>query len=124
MTWAGARDLIKCPGTQFYTIFRDDLKITEFSKFKADVCLSVEPNTKADGEIGISVIPGGKYAIAKFEIDGSEYEQAWDIVYSNWLPESGYQPDDRCCFEQYLNDPNMHPDKKHIIEVCIPVKPM
>ncbi len=124
MTWAGARGLISCPGTQFYTIFRDDLKITEFSKFKADACLSVEPNTKPDGEIGISAIPAGKYAVAQFEIDGSEYEEAWEMIYSDWLPESGFQPDERYCFERYLNDSKMHPEKKHIIEVCIPVKPL
>ena len=124
MKWASAKNLIKCPGTMYFTIFRDDLKITEFSKFKADVCISVEAGTTGSGDIGISVIPAGKYAVAQFEIDGSEFEQAWDSVYSNWLPESGYQPDDRCCFERYLNDPNTHPTNKHVIEVCIPVKPI
>ena len=124
MKWAGSIDLIKCPGTEFFTIFRDDLKITEFSKFKADVCISVDPKTEGSGDIGISIIPAGKYAVAQFEIDGSEFEQAWDAVYSFWLPESGYQPDDRHCFERYLNDFNTHPTKKHIIEICIPVKPI
>lgn len=124
MKWADSKNIIKCPGTMFFTIFRDDLKITEFSKFKADACISVESGTVGSGDIGISVIPAGKYAVAQFEIDGSEFEQAWDSVYSNWLPESGYQPDDRCCFERYLNDPNMHPKNKHIIEVCIPIRPI
>jgi AraC family transcriptional regulator len=123
-TWAAARGLIKCPETQFFTVFRDDLKITEFSKFIADVCISVAPNTKSDGEIGVSAIPSGKYAVAQFEIDGSEFEEAWETVYSGWLPKSGFQPDERFCFERYLNDPEMHPQKKHIIEICIPVKAM
>ncbi len=122
MAWAGARGLIKCPGTQFFTIFRDDLKITEFSKFRADACISVESNTTGSGEIGISIIPAGKYAVAEFEIDDSEFEQAWDLVYSEWLPKSGYQPDERYCFERYLNDSKTHANNKHIIEVCIPVK--
>jgi len=122
MKWAGARDLIKCPGTQFFTVFRDDLKITEFSKFKTDACISVDNNTEGSGEIGISIIPAGKYAVAKFEIDGSEFEQAWDLIYSEWLPQSGFQPDERCCFEKYLNDPKKHPKNKHIIEVHVPVK--
>lgn len=124
ITWAGARNLIKCPETQFYTVFRDDLKITDFSKFIADVCISVGPNIKSDGEIGISVIPSGKYAVSQLEIDGSEYEEAWDMVYSEWLPKSGFQPDERCCFERYLNDPQKHPLNKHFIEICIPVKAM
>ena len=64
----------------------------------------------------------GKYAVAQFEIDENEYEQAWELVYREWLPNSGYQPDDRSCFEQYLNDPKQHPQKKHVIEVYLPVK--
>lgn len=124
VTWASARDLIKCPETQFFTVFRDDLNITDFSKFKADVCLSLTEPVKPEGEIGISVIPEGKYATACFEIDGDEYEQAWDMIYREWLPESCYQPDERCCFERYLNDPNQHPENKHIIEIFIPVRPL
>jgi AraC family transcriptional regulator len=116
--------LLKCPGTQFFTVFRDDLNLTDFSKFKADVCVSVEPFTKGDGEVGVSSIPGGKYAIAGFEIDANEYEQAWELMFREWLPQSGYQPDNRCCFERYLNDPKTHPQNKHIIEVCIPVAPL
>jgi len=65
-----------------------------------------------------------KYAVAQFDIGGSKFEQAWDAVYSYWLPENGYQPDDRSCFERYVNDFNTHPNKKAYYEVCIPVKPI
>ena len=124
MKWGGARGLVKCPGTQFFTVFRDDLNLTDFSKFKADICISVDLGTKSEGEVGVSIIPAGKYAVASFEIEGDEFEQAWDLVYSEWLPSSGYQPDERCCFERYLNDPKMHPKNKHQIEACVPVRPL
>jgi len=124
MHWAAARDLIRCPETRFFTVFRDDLNITDFSKFKADVCLSIEDNIRPEGEIGVSVIPAGKYAVASFDINGDEYEQAWELMFREWLPGSGYQPDERCCFERYLNDPAQHPQNRHFIEVCIPVKPL
>ena len=124
MKWAVPRDLLGCPDTQFFTVFRDDLNLTEFAKFKADACMSVPAHTQSDGEIGISSIPAGKYAVASFEIDAHEFEQAWDLVYRVWLPTSGYQPDERNCFERYLNDPKKHPQNKHFIEVCIPVKPL
>jgi AraC family transcriptional regulator len=41
-----------------------------------------------------------------------------------WCPASGYQPDDRHCFEVYLNDPNQHPQGKHIVEIWKPVRPL
>lgn len=124
ISWGASRGLINCSDTQYFTVFRDELEITDFSKFKADVCISVEAETKADGDIGISHIAAGRYAVAQFEIDANEYEQAWQLIYSEWLPKSGFQPDERCCFERYLNDPKQHPKNKHIIEVYIPVKPI
>lgn len=124
INWGAARGLVNCTDTKYYTVFRDELEITDFSKFKADICISVGDGTKGDGDIGISTIAGGKYAVAQFEIDADEYEQAWQLVYSEWLPKSGFQPDERSCFERYLNDPKMHPKNKHILEVYVPVKPI
>jgi len=119
--WAASRNLLKCPGTDYFTVFRDDVSITEFSKFKCDLSISVPAGTKAEGVVGVSTISVGQYAVAQFEIDANEYQHAWELVYSHWLPNSGFQPSGDFCFERYLNDPNMHPTKKHILEVCIPV---
>ena len=58
------------------------------------------------------------------ELAENEYEQAWDMVYGGWLPNSGFQPDDRSCFEIYHNDPKDHPDHKCILDICVPVKPL
>ena len=66
------------------------------------------------------IIPGGKYAMAHFELLPDEYEDA----YGQWLPESGYQPADSPCFELYRNDPKTHPEGRHIVDICIPVKPL
>lgn len=122
--WAGPRGLLNCPGTGYFTVFRDELNITDFSQFKADVCISVAPGTNAEGEIGVSSIAGGKYAVAQFEIDADQYEEAWNFMFTLWLPGSGFQPDERCCFEKYLNDPKRHPQNKHYLELYIPVKPL
>ncbi|EPJ46271.1 MAG: hypothetical protein OFPI_34160 [Osedax symbiont Rs2] len=122
--WVASRGLLKCPGSQFYTVFRDQIEITDFAKFKADVCVSVDAGTKAEGEVGVTTLAGGKYAVALFEIDAQQYEQAWGLIYSHWLPGSGYQPDQGCCFEKYLNDFRSHPQQKHIIEIYIPIKPL
>lgn len=122
--WAAARDLLHCPSTQFFTVFRDDLNITDFSKFKADVCISLKKPISPEGEVGISSISSGKYAVANFELDSHEFEAAWEWMFSEWLPKSGFQPDSRCCFERYLNDASTHPSNKHLIEICIPVIPL
>jgi len=46
---------------------------------------------------------------------------AWDRVYGKWLPESGYLPDDKPCFEMYPEEPK---DGKFTVDICVPVKPL
>lgn len=69
-------------------------------------------------------IGGGKFAVAHFELKNDEYSAAWSKFMGEWFPKSGYQPDDRLCFEHYLNDPNQHPEGKCIVDICMPVKPL
>ncbi len=75
-------------------------------------------NTK---EIGKMEIAGGTYAVAHFEIDATQFEQAWDWVYSKWLPSSGYQPDENQCFELYPKAPE---NGRFTVDICIPVRPL
>jgi len=123
-SWAGPRGLLRFPETKVITIYHDNPEITDESKLRTDVCITVPSDAKVDGEIGKSIIPAGKYAIAHFEIRPDQYGDAWSAVYGGWLPESGYQPDDRPCFELYLNAPKEHPECKHIVDIYAPVKPL
>jgi len=113
---------LRFPETKFITIYHDKPDITDETKLRTDVCITVSPDTQVDGEIGKATIPAGKYAIAHFEIELDQYGDAWNALYGGWLPEGGYQPDDRPCFELYLGDPKEHPQGKHIVDIYAPVK--
>ncbi|MBN2130510.1 MAG: GyrI-like domain-containing protein, partial [Sedimentisphaerales bacterium] len=80
--------------------------------------------TEVDGEIGKNVVAAGRYAVGRFELLPTEYEQAWATIMGGWLPESGYQCDDKPCYELYHNDPKTHPEGRCIVDICIPVKPL
>jgi AraC family transcriptional regulator len=123
-SWAGSRGLIRPNQTQFLSIYHDDPEITEEEKLRTDVCITIEEDTQVEGEIGKMTLPGGKYAVGHFELLPPEYPEAWGSIMGGWLPESGYQCDDRPCFELYLNDPKQHPEGKCIVDICIPVKPL
>lgn len=102
--WAGPRNLLNFPQTQSIIIYHDNPEITDEEKLRISVCISVPPETAVDGEIGKMVLPAGKYALARFELGDDQYQEAWDWIFCTWLPESGYLPDDRPCFEMYHNE--------------------
>ena len=124
MNWAGPRGLINFPETKVLAVYHDDPAMTDETKLRTSACISVPENTEVSGEVGKMKIPGGKYAIGKFELANNEYPEAWDSMFGGWLPQSGYRPADGPCFESYLNDPKTHPQGKCIVEICIPVKPL
>ena len=124
MTWAGPRGLYRPPETQMLFIYHDDPSLTDESKLRTSICITVPEDTEVSGDIGKMNIPGGRFAVGHFEITAEEYGAAWNSVYGGWLPESGYQPDDRLPYEMMLNNPEEHPEGKHEINICVPVKPL
>jgi AraC family transcriptional regulator len=124
MAWAGPRGLLRFPETKVMTMYHDNPDITDENRLRTDACITVPENTQVEGEIGKMKIPAGKYAVAHFEITPDQYQDAWNAVYGGWLPESGYQPEDGPCYEVYLNDPKQYPEGKHVVDICVPVKPL
>ena len=121
--WAGPRGLLS-PDTRFLSIYHDNPEITEAQKLRLDVAVTVPESTKVDGEIGRQKLEGGTYAVTRVRIHAKQYMEAWDSLMGGWLPSSGYQPDDRPCFEVSLNDPKTDPEGMHDVEICLAVKPL
>lgn len=124
MKWAGPRGLLRFPETKVLGVYHDDPKITEESKLQSSACVTVPEGTKVEGEVGTMTILGGLFAVGHVEIKQDQFGEAWDKLMGEWLPESGYQPDDRPCYELYLNDPKQHPQGKFIVDICEPIKPL
>ncbi len=122
--WAGPRELLSNPDTQWLTIYHDNPEITDENLQRISVCMTITDDIEGDGEIGTMTVAGGKYAVGQFELSSDEFGDAWMYLCGEWLPESGYQAADIPAFELYLNDPEQHPEKKHIVEIYIPIKPL
>jgi AraC family transcriptional regulator len=119
-SWAGPRGLIGGENFKSLVIYHDDPNVTIEDKLRMSVCITVPPATKVEGEIGKMEIEDAKYVIARFELGAQDFQEAWSWVYGQWLPTSGYQPDDKPCFEMYPEAPK---DGKFIVDICVPVKP-
>ncbi|HUT86842.1 MAG TPA: GyrI-like domain-containing protein [Candidatus Heimdallarchaeota archaeon] len=123
--WAGKKGLIRFPETQVLAVYYDDPSEMDAEKLRSDACITVPQGTNGEGEVKTLKIPGGLFAVAHVEIDQSQYGDAWDRLLGEWIPESEYEtdyPSDRLCYELYLNDPDEHPEKKHIVDICEPVR--
>lgn len=124
LRWAGPRGLLRFPETQLLGVYHDNPEVTPHSKRRCSACITIPKETRVEGEVGKMTVPGGLFAVAHVEISQDEYGAAWDKLMGEWLPESGYQPDDRLCYEVYLNDPDQHPQHKHIVEICEQIRPL
>ena len=89
MAWAGPRDLLRFPETKLLAVCHDDPDITDEEKLRVSVCITVPKGTPVDSEIGTMAIPGGKYAVGRFELTSDEYQEAWDAIFGGRLPSSG-----------------------------------
>lgn len=117
--WAASRNLIMGNDVKFLVLYHDDPTVALGENLRMSLCLTVPPDTRVEGEVGKMEIDATKYAIARFELTGPEFQKAWNWVYGQWLPVSGYQPDDKPYFEMYTNAPK---DGNYVIDFCVPVK--
>lgn len=119
--WAGPRGLLNFPETKTATIYHDDPTVTDIENVRQSACITVSEKVKTDGEIGEFTTTKGKYAVGRFEIGVMEFEVAWNTM-CDWMADSGYQPGEGNSMELYHNNHEEHPEKKFILDICIPVK--
>lgn len=124
MKWAGPRDLYYPGKTEMLTLYHDSPDITEEHKLRISVCMTVPPETRPEGEIGLMRLPAGRYAVANFALEAQDYGDAWNSLFGGWLPESGYQCSEGPCYELYLNDPSEDPEGLHRLAIHLPVAPL
>jgi len=103
----------------------DDPAITPPDKSRYDACVVVSHGLGADRLVELMDVPGGTYAVAGFVGTAHQIVDAWQTVFASWLPGSGYQPDDRPCYEIYRGDPTVDAKTRAFrCDLCLPVRPL
>ena len=103
-------------------LYHDDPKVTEQDKLRTSVCLVLPRVRKPKGEVGVKEIPGGKYAIFRYQGPYENLHAVYDTIYAKWIPEKGYKLGDTPGFEKYLNHPDHTAPENLVTEICIPVQ--
>jgi AraC family transcriptional regulator len=122
--WAIPLGLVN-PDALIMGFYHDVPGDTPHEDMRSDACLSVPPGTTARAPVSIKQFNCcGKYACGYFEFsDPQIFPKAWRTMTSEWLPQSGYQFDERPTFEIYRGDPERR-DGVFRMDICIPVKPL
>jgi AraC family transcriptional regulator len=122
VAWCDERGLTQ-PRRTMYGICQDDPDVTPPQKCRYDACIEVDAAFKPEGEVGVQTVAGGRYACAKFAGTSAEVHKAWGRFVGEWMPDSGYQADDRPAIELYDKDFVM--DEKtgaFSCRLCMPVR--
>jgi AraC family transcriptional regulator len=120
--WMDTRGL-EVASTVRLGIAYDDAGITEPAKCSYDACVVVSAGFAADRWVNLNDVTGGRYAVAAFRGTAQQIEGAWHEVFAVWLPDSGYQPDDRACFEIYRGaSPAGSKGGAFRCDLCLPVR--
>lgn len=120
--WAGQKQLFG-PDTLFMSAYYDDPGVTPPEDLKLDACMTIDDDVEVDGDIKKQKLPGGKYVVMRVELTGAEeYGPAWEKVVE-WLIQNNLEIDmSRASYEIYLNSPEEHLEKHHILDICMPVE--
>ncbi|BDS14751.1 AraC family transcriptional regulator [Aureispira anguillae] len=121
LKWARSQHLLQQANSKLLRIFHDSYKITAPNKVRMSVCITLDSPIEVGGEIGLTSLPKGKFIVGRFEIGITEFEKSWSSLFI-WMGEQGYQKADQDPFELYHNNFEEHPEKKFIVDLCIPIE--
>lgn len=120
--WA-FQEQVMGPDTEVLSAYYDDPDVTPPEKLRVEVCMTIPDGARVEGDIRKKMLPGGQYAVMRVEVAGpEEYGPAWEKV-AQWGSDNHLSIDlSRASYEVYLNNPEDHPEKHHIVDICLAVR--
>ncbi len=119
--WCSARGLAFDSLTTLGVAY-DDPRVVAPERCRYDACVVVDEGFPTDRSIDFATLAGGSCAVAAFLGSAGEIEAAWERLYGNWLPASGYLPADRPCVELMRGDPWLADGSGRLrCELCLPI---
>ena len=123
MRWAQPRQLVG-PDTWILSVYHDNPSITADEKLRVSACVPLPADLDVSGDVGRMQVGGGVYAVGRFELGEKDYGTAWFSLAGGWLPDSGYEPDDRYPFERFIVGRSAASADRHVADICLPVRPL
>lgn len=120
--WLQAQGLCDKP---LFGISHDDPTIVDPQACRFDAAVPVPDGFVAGSGLFKTTLPGGRYAVLPFKGRADALNQAWRSLMLDWLPSSGWQLDQRPCFERYPAGGGFDLATRTLsCDICVPVTPL
>ena len=120
-TIAGALGVLG-PESRSFGIYYDDPAATPVDELRSEACVSVPDGWVPSGDLQRRQIRGGRYAVVVHVGPYAELGRAYTWLYGTWLAQSGEEPADAPCVEEYLNDARTVPAAELRTEIWLPLR--
>ena len=108
--------------TRMFGLYHDDPSVVPVDQLRSEA-LIVGSAVPADGTVTqASAVPGGTYAMYLHKGECVDLTSVYIWLYEEWLPQSGYEPGEGPCVEEYLNSPKDVPPEELLTHIFIPLK--
>ena len=123
LRWTGEKELFAARPL-FIGISQDDPATTEEEACRHDACVTLPAGFAEEPAEGLNygTIPAGSYAVYEFNDTIDKLAIAFKGLFGEWLPQSGYEMDDRPVLEINHNNPAEDPEHKSRCSLCLPVR--
>jgi AraC family transcriptional regulator len=101
--WGECQGIVKASQFRLAWCY-DNPAVTPIQKCRYDASIEIQQNTKVEEPFSTIDLPEGKYAVIYVKGSPDDVNQAQMLLFSDWLPNSRYEPDDVPMLERYLND--------------------
>lgn len=118
--WAG-KALAGQP-TRFLGICYGDRGLLDPDRRRYDACVVLPEGVAVHAPVARLLIPAGRVAVHRVETGSLLVCDAWTALHRDWLPGSGFVPDDRPCVEHFP-DGCPEPGRRFRIEICQAIRP-
>ena len=119
ITWAKGCGIEESQQQRFALCY-DNPAVTPLDKCRYEATIVIEPEMVVNAPFSKSQIPEGRYAVLYYKGAPDETNKSHMYLYGEWLPQSGFEPDDFPMMEHYLN--NVRQDGYLEMEVYVKLK--
>lgn len=117
----GARNLIG-PGQRMFGIYYDDPGAIAEAELRSRAAIVALKPMPVEPPLEPVAIPGGEYAMLRHKGPYADMRRSYQFLYGTWLPQSGREPADAPCLEEYLNTPRDTTPGELISDIYLPLR--